>query len=88
MQLTASILVTLFAVANAVTIETPLEAQIRRDVLLMERAGENANRPVASGLCCVANTSLKEDVCTTTTGAAGKCVPEGQFGNCKFYISS
>lgn len=56
---------------------------IRRDVLLLERAGVNGNRPVATGECCVAKTSLKEDICTTTTSAAGTCVPEGQSFNCE-----
>jgi hypothetical protein len=78
----------LMAFATAATVETPLEGAIRRDVLLQERAGANANRPVASGNCCVANTSLKEDVCTTATGAAGLCLPLGASFNCKylFYV--
>ena len=40
-----------------------------------------AGRPVATGSCCIANTSLKEDACTTAAGAAGRCVPGGN--NCK-----
>ncbi|CAJ2510388.1 Uu.00g050910.m01.CDS01 [Anthostomella pinea] len=41
---------------------------------------QNDNRPVADGACCVADSSLKEDVCTVN-GAAGKCVPAGS-ANC------
>jgi hypothetical protein len=43
---------------------------------------QNAGRPVPSGSCCVANTSLKQDTCTSTSGAAGRCVPGGN--NCKY----
>ncbi|KAK3303749.1 uncharacterized protein B0T15DRAFT_421252 [Chaetomium strumarium] len=43
-------------------------------------ARQNANRPVPSGTCCVANTSLKQDACTAANGQAGRCVPGGN--NC------
>jgi hypothetical protein len=43
---------------------------------------QNANRPVPNGACCVANTSLKQDVCNVN-GQAGRCVPAGVNG-CKF----
>lgn len=33
-------------------------------------------RQAASGDCCIANKSLKQDACTVN-GAAGKCVPGG-----------
>ncbi|KAM3070023.1 hypothetical protein ACMFMG_003944 [Clarireedia jacksonii] len=72
----------LMAFSTAAIIETPVQGAIRRDVLLQERAGANANRPVASGNCCVPNTSLKEDVCTTATGKAGLCLPLGASFNC------
>lgn len=84
MQFTFTTVLALFAAASALTIETPLESTIRRDVLLQERAGVNGNRPVASGNCCVASTSLKEDVCTTAAGANGVCVPLGASFNCEF----
>lgn len=42
----------------------------------------NGNRPHATGACCVPNSSLKEDVCTTAAGAVGKCVPANTAG-CK-----
>ena len=42
---------------------------------------QNAGRPVPNGACCVAATSLKQDVCTIN-GAQGRCVPSGS-ANCK-----
>jgi hypothetical protein len=33
-------------------------------------------RQAANGVCCIPNTSLKQDACTVN-GAAGKCVPGG-----------
>ncbi|KEF62071.1 uncharacterized protein A1O9_00043 [Exophiala aquamarina CBS 119918] len=44
---------------------------------VLGRAPQNGNRPVPSGACCVANTSLKQDACTAANGAAGRCVPGG-----------
>lgn len=44
--------------------------------------GVNANRPVPAGACCVANTSLKQDVCNVN-GQSGRCVPANTNG-CKF----
>ncbi|KAH8648771.1 hypothetical protein BGZ60DRAFT_570055 [Tricladium varicosporioides] len=38
---------------------------------------QNGARPTPSGACCVAATSLKQDACTSTSGAAGRCVPGG-----------
>ncbi|KAG7116564.1 hypothetical protein HYQ46_011179 [Verticillium longisporum] len=38
---------------------------------------QNANRPFPSGACCVANTNLKQDTCTSQSGATGRCVPGG-----------
>ncbi|KAK8135566.1 hypothetical protein PG984_003506 [Apiospora sp. TS-2023a] len=46
----------------------------------LDRRQSNANRPVPSGSCCVANTSLKQDFCTVN-GQQGKCVPSGS-ANC------
>jgi hypothetical protein len=45
------------------------------------QARQNQNRPVPTGACCVANTSLKQDTCTTADGATGRCVPGGE--DCK-----
>lgn len=80
-SITAS-LFALLAVANAVAIEEPGMAAVRRDVLLLERQGVNANRPVANGACCIAATSLKQDVCNVN-GKTGRCVP-ANVNNCKF----
>ncbi|KAF3052068.1 hypothetical protein E8E11_007589 [Didymella keratinophila] len=41
---------------------------------------QNAGRPVPNGACCVANTSLKQDVCNVN-GQSGRCVPSGT-NNC------
>lgn len=54
---------------------------------LLEREPQNAGRPVASGNCCIPNTSKKEDICKTLSGAEGKCVPEGAQVNCRFQSS-
>jgi len=48
---------------------------------IVAREPQNGNRPVPNGQCCVANTSLKQDACTTAAGAAGRCVPGGN--NCE-----
>lgn len=47
----------------------------------------NANRPVPTGACCVANTSLRQDVCKDGSGASGRCVPSGS-ANCMLSPSS
>jgi hypothetical protein len=44
-------------------------------------ARQNQNRPVPSGACCVAQTSLKQDTCTAANGQTGRCVPGGN--NCE-----
>ncbi|KAF2821939.1 hypothetical protein CC86DRAFT_301170 [Ophiobolus disseminans] len=40
---------------------------------------QNDNRPVAIGACCVANTSLKQDVCNVN-GSTGRCIPSAANG--------
>jgi hypothetical protein len=42
---------------------------------------QNAGRPVPTGSCCVANTSLKQDVCNVN-GQSGRCVPSAA-NNCE-----
>lgn len=59
---------TLLAVASGMAIEE-------------RQTGVNANRPVPSGACCVAATSLKQDVCNVN-GQTGRCVP-ANVNNCK-----
>ncbi|CBY01600.1 hypothetical protein IAQ61_003416 [Plenodomus lingam] len=41
---------------------------------------QNENRPVPEGACCVAGTSLKQDVCNVN-GESGRCVPD-DINNC------
>jgi len=48
------------------------------------QARQNDNRPVPTGACCVANTSLKQDVCNVN-GVSGRCVPAAVNG-CKFFV--
>lgn len=78
---TALFALTMAIGASAAAVEDPTSAAARRDVLLMERQGANANRPVPNGACCVANTSLKQDVCNVN-GQTGRCVPDS-INNCK-----
>jgi hypothetical protein len=42
---------------------------------------QNAGRPVANGACCIAATSLKQDVCNVN-GQTGRCVPSAA-NSCK-----
>lgn len=49
---------------------------------LLQRAPQNDNRPVPEGECCVANTSLKQDLCIASNGEEGRCVPGGNA--CEF----
>ncbi|KAK1538229.1 hypothetical protein CPAR01_08342 [Colletotrichum paranaense] len=77
---TALFALTMAIGASAAAVEDPTSAAARRDVLLMERQGANANRPVPNGACCVANTSLKQDVCNVN-GQNGRCVPDS-INNC------
>lgn len=75
MQFT-TLLITLFAtVAFAIPTESPNGAAIfNRQV--------NSGRPVATGACCIAATSKKQDVCTKADGTSGKCAPANTAG-CK-----
>lgn len=63
----------LVALSTAIAIEEPGASAVRREVLLLERQGVNANRPIPTGACCVAATSLNEDVCSVN-GQTGRCV--------------
>lgn len=83
MQLTKlSIILSFAAVALA---GTPVKA--RAPQAPQETPSNNANRPVPTGACCVANTSLRQDVCTDAAGASGRCVPSGSAG-CESSLSS
>jgi len=84
MKFSVSTLFAFVATVSAVAIEAPGMSAVRREVLLLERQGVNADRPVPTGACCVANTSLKEDVCSVN-GAAGRCVP-ADVNNCELHF--
>ncbi|KAH6695273.1 hypothetical protein F5X68DRAFT_257954 [Plectosphaerella plurivora] len=74
-------LITIMALAASVSagvVDVDNVRGARRDTALVGR--QNQNRPVPSGTCCVANTSLKQDTCTSQSGATGRCVPGGN--NC------
>lgn len=89
MKFSLQTIVMAFAAAHSVAaaaVEDPAMAAVRRDTLLMERQGANDNRPVPNGACCVANTSLKQDVCNVN-GQTGRCVPDS-INNCEFALSS
>ncbi|PHH50980.1 hypothetical protein CFIMG_004435RAa [Ceratocystis fimbriata CBS 114723] len=74
--------VSLLTLANAASLERPGAAINRRSPAIEARQsqGVNANRPVPTGACCVANTSLKQDVCSVN-GQSGRCVP-ASVNNC------
>lgn len=74
----STVFAALMAVASAATVGTPVD---RRSTVDLGARGVNANRPVPTGACCVANTSLKEDVCSVN-GQSGRCVP-ADVNNCK-----
>ncbi|TDZ34633.1 hypothetical protein C8035_v010351 [Colletotrichum spinosum] len=76
----AAALLVLAATVHAVAVENPASAVVRRNTLLLERQGANENRPIPNGACCVANTSLKQDVCNVN-GQTGRCVPDN-INNC------
>lgn len=73
-------LLPLLAFANGLAIEEPgMTPAIRREILM---GRQNNGRVVASGACCIAGQSKKQDVCNVN-GAAGKCVP-ANTANCAF----
>ncbi|KAJ0334516.1 hypothetical protein COL5a_000575 [Colletotrichum fioriniae] len=76
---TALFALTMAIGASAAAVEDPTSAAARRDVLLMERQGANANRPVPNGACCVANTSLKQDVCNVNGGSSLTCIEDSRL---------
>ncbi|KAK3402386.1 hypothetical protein B0T20DRAFT_346193 [Sordaria brevicollis] len=66
----------------SLTIGTTTAAVLESDPSVLRRdifARQNANRPVPNGACCVANTSLKQDVCRVN-GRQGRCVPAAVNG--------
>ncbi|KAF5979487.1 hypothetical protein FCOIX_5315 [Fusarium coicis] len=76
-----AIVLGLAAVASAGIVDTEgVRNAPRSAVLITRQNGQNGGRPVPSGECCVANTSLKQDACTASDGQGGRCVPGGN--NC------
>ncbi|KAF5538457.1 hypothetical protein FPHYL_12513 [Fusarium phyllophilum] len=76
-----TIVLGLAAVASAGIVDTEgVRNAPRSAVLITRQNGQNGGRPVPSGECCVANTSLKQDACTASNGQAGRCVPGGNNG--------
>jgi len=78
MQLSLTLLLGLVAATSAGVVNTGRARTVPREAVLMSR--QNGNRPAPSGTCCVANTNLKQDACTSASGQAGRCVPGGN--NC------
>ncbi|KAF4345877.1 hypothetical protein FBEOM_168 [Fusarium beomiforme] len=78
MQFSLVTLLGLAAIASAGTVDVEGIRNAPRSAVLVGR--QNGNRPVASGTCCIANTSLKQDACNAANGQAGRCVPGGN--NC------
>ncbi|KAK0749014.1 hypothetical protein B0T18DRAFT_436690 [Schizothecium vesticola] len=69
---------TLFLAAVGFVSAAPKDASV-----IMAR--QNQGRPVPNGQCCVANTSVKQDICTASNGQQGRCVPGGN--NCGAALS-
>lgn len=72
----AAAALSLFALALA----TPTPVEPRAPAGPAQTPTNNAGRPVANGACCVANTSLRQDVCKDAAGASGRCVPSNSAG--------
>jgi hypothetical protein len=77
MQLSA-IFMTLFA--NAAF--TPPGCSKRDEVSALLARVINNGRPVATGACCIADTSMKGDACKPSDGTAGICASANTTG-CK-----
>lgn len=75
----ATLVLGLAAVVSAGLVDVEGVRNAPRSAVLVRR--QNDNRPVPNGQCCVANTSLKQDTCTSASGQTGRCVPGGN--NCK-----
>jgi len=73
----SSLLITLFA---ATALALPNQTPARDESAVVFDRAVNAGRPVATGACCIANTSKKQDVCTKDDGTAGVCAPANTAG--------
>jgi len=76
-----TILFSIATITSAAIVDVEGVRNVPRDSILISR--QNAGRPVPTGNCCVASTSVKQDTCTSASGATGRCVPGGQ--NCKLW---
>jgi len=74
-------LTTLFLAAAGFVSAAPQDTSV-----IMAR--QNQGRPVPNGQCCVANTSVKQDICTASNGQQGRCVPGGNNCTCSPMISA
>ncbi|RGP77546.1 hypothetical protein FLONG3_4331 [Fusarium longipes] len=79
----ATLVLGLAAVASAGIVDVEGVRNAPRSAVNVRR--QNDNRPVPNGACCVANTSLKQDTCTSASGQTGRCVPGGN--NCGSSLS-
>jgi len=77
MQFTFTAILSLVALTSAAAVQSSSSPLLSR---------QNANRPVPSGACCIAATSLKQDVCNVN-GQTGRCVPAG-VNNCTYFFFS
>ncbi|KAH8663008.1 hypothetical protein BGZ60DRAFT_530160 [Tricladium varicosporioides] len=72
------ILTALFATT---ALARPSQSAPRDDATAIFDRAVNNGRPVATGACCIANTSKKGDTCTNAAGAPGVCQP-ANTANC------
>ena len=79
-----TILLSIATITSAAVADVEGVRNVPRDSILISR--QNSGRPVPTGNCCIASTSVKQDTCTTAAGATGRCVPGGQA--CKLSFSS
>jgi len=75
------LLITVFATT---AIALPNQTPTRNDGAVIVDRAVNARRPVATGACCIANTS-KTDVCTKDDGTTGVCASANTAG-CKLML--
>lgn len=73
-------------IATALSSALPNQTPARDESAAIFDRAVNSGRPVATGACCIANTSKKQDVCTKADGTAGVCAPANTAG-CKLNLS-
>lgn len=75
-----TILTALFVTA---ALALPSQSAPRDGAMAVFNRAVNNGRPVATGACCIANTSKKGDTCTNAAGVPGVCQP-ANTANCEF----